>query len=86
MLVVRYGNVISSNGSLIPLFKNIAVDKTKEEFTITSEEMTRYFMTLEDSCNLIEYAILFGNTGETIIPKDIIAHKILDIAKLFSKK
>jgi UDP-N-acetylglucosamine 4,6-dehydratase len=86
LLVVRYGNVISSNGSLIPLFKNIAKDNTKKEFTITDENMTRYFMSLKESCNLIDYALLYGNSGETIVPKKINAYKVIDIANFFSKK
>lgn len=82
---VRYGNVMNSRGSLIPFFKNIAHDNTKNEFTVTDYNMTRYFMSLEDSANLIEYALLYGNTGETIVPKNISSYRILDIANHFSK-
>lgn len=83
---VRYGNVISSRGSIIPLYKNMAADPTCTVFPVTHPEMTRFFMTLDDSVNLIEHAILFGSSGDTVIPKNIISCKILDVARFFSEK
>lgn len=83
---VRYGNVLSSRGSIIPLFESIGKDPEKKTFNVTSDKMTRFFMTLEESTSLIESAILHGKTGETIIPKNIHSWKIIDIADYFSKK
>jgi len=86
MLVVRYGNVLSSNGSLLPKFKQIGEDPLADCFTITDPQMTRFFMTLTDSINLIEYAIINGKRGETIIPAEIKSYQIKDIAEWFSTK
>lgn len=86
MLVVRYGNVLSSNGSLIPLFHNIGKNKDEKNFRITDERMTRFFMTLDDSTALINHALTKGKSGETIIPKHIKSYRIKDIAVMFSKK
>lgn len=83
---VRYGNVLQSRGSLIPLFKNIAENPEKTYFSITDKTMTRFFMSLEDSVDLIDYAINHGDSGDTIIPKTISSYRILDIAVYFSKK
>ena len=49
---VRYGNVLESRGSIIPLFKFQA--ENSENFTVTHEMMTRFIMTLDDSIDLIE--------------------------------
>lgn len=83
---VRYGNVISSRGSIIPFFRNIANNDKCDYFPLTDENMTRYFMTLDQSVDLIEYALLYGLSGETIVPKHILSHKVKDIAELFSKQ
>lgn len=82
-LVVRYGNVLESRGSIIPLFKHQA---EKGEFlTVTDPEMTRYVMTLDDSVNLIQKALRYGESGETWIPC-LPAMKIGDLADVFSKR
>lgn len=83
---VRYGNVISSRGSIIPLYKNMANDPTCTSFPVTHPDMTRFFMTLDESVNLIEHAILFGSAGDTVIPKNIFSCRILDVARYFSEK
>jgi UDP-glucose 4-epimerase len=82
---VRYGNVLNSRGSIIPLLHKIGNDSEKECFTITSNDMTRFVMTLEQSVNLIDYAINHGETGDTIIPK-LISMNIKDLAEIFSEK
>lgn len=84
---VRYGNVLSSRGSIFPFYKNIVESKDeKRYFPVTDPKMTRFFMTLSQSTDLIEYAILNGKSGDTIIPKSINSYKILDIATAFSNK
>lgn len=83
-VTVRYGNVLQSRGSLIPLFHEIGKDSTKTHFPITHEDMTRFFMRLDDSIDLILNAIENGVSGDTFIPR-IESYKILDIAKAFSE-
>ena len=82
---IRYGNVLNSRGSIIPLLYNIGNDVNKKEFTITHKDMTRFVMTLEQSVDLIEYAIINGTSGDTIIPK-LISMNVIDLIELFSEK
>jgi UDP-glucose 4-epimerase len=82
---VRYGNVLNSRGSIIPLLHKIGNDPEKEYFTLTSNDMTRFVMTLEQSVELIEYAILNGESGDTIIPK-LMSMNVKDMIELFSEK
>jgi len=82
---VRYGNVLSSNGSLLPFYKKLVTDTNTKFIPVTDSSMTRYFMSLDNSVDLIEYSILHGNSGDTVIPKNIFSYKIIDIANYFSK-
>ena len=82
---IRYGNVLNSRGSIIPLLHNIGNDDRKKYFTLTHPDMTRFVMTLKQSVDLIEYAILDGESGETIIP-ELISMKMIDLLEIFSKK
>ena len=82
---VRYGNVLNSRGSIIPLLHKIGQDSEHSVFKLTDEDMTRFVMTLEDSVNLIEYAILQGESGETIIPK-LVSMKVKDLIEIFAEK
>lgn len=82
-LAVRYGNVLESRGSIIPLFKYQA--EHAPFLTVTDPEMTRFVMTLDDSVDLIKAAIANGENGMTWIPK-LPAMKIGDLAQIFSEK
>ena len=82
---IRYGNVLNSRGSIIPLLHKLGKDPNKKHFTLTHPEMTRFVMTLEQSVDLIEYAIKNGKTGETIIPKPI-SMRVIDMLEIFSEK
>lgn len=82
---IRYGNVLNSNGSIIPLLHLIGNDKDKPYFTLTNENMTRFVMTLEQSVDLIEHAIINGETGDIVIPK-LISLKVKDLIEIFSEK
>ena len=82
---VRYGNVLNSRGSIIPLLHKIGNDPNKSFFTLTSNDMTRFVMTLEQSVDLIEYAILNGESGDTIIPK-LVSMNVKDLIDIFSEK
>ena len=82
---VRYGNVLNSRGSIIPILHSKGKDPNVTEFTLTHTDMTRFVMTLEQSVELIEYAILHGESGDTIIPQ-LISLKLIDLMELFSEK
>lgn len=72
----RYGNVIASSGSVIPLFLE---QKEKGEITITDEKMTRFWITLEGGARFVIKCIETMNGGEIFIPK-IPSTKIIDLA------
>jgi len=79
---VRYGNVVRSRGSVIPLFE----DQLKRgiNLTVTSKKMTRFLITLNSAVDCIFYSIFNGRSGEIFIPilKSV---KIYDIAVLMAK-
>ncbi len=75
--VVRYGNVMGSNGSVIPFF----IKKRKSgEIPITDKEMTRFNISLEDGVKMVLYALENSWGGELFVPK-IPSYKILDVAE-----
>src|SRR4030042_2085543 len=76
----RYGNVIGSSGSVIPLFKG---QKEKGEITITDEKMTRFLITLEQGIHFVIKSIEFMKGGEIFIPK-IPSMKIVDLAEVIA--
>ncbi|MCG2722898.1 MAG: polysaccharide biosynthesis protein [Thermodesulfovibrionales bacterium] len=63
----RYGNVMASRGSVIPLF--IKQIKEGKPVTITDPSMTRFLMSLDDSVNLVLYAYEHGQQGDTFVHK-----------------
>jgi len=63
----RYGNVMASRGSVIPLFINQI--KTGKPLTITDPEMTRFMMTLDNAVELVLYAFKNGKQGEMFVQK-----------------
>lgn len=82
-LAVRYGNVMESRGSIIPLFKYQGMYGT--QLTVTDPEMTRFLMTLDDSVDLIQRAIQHGKSGETWIPR-LPSMRVGDLAQIFAEK
>lgn len=72
----RYGNVMASRGSVIPLF--IELMKQGKDLTITDPSMTRYIMSLEESVDLVLYAFEHGKQGDIFIQKSP-ACTILDL-------
>jgi FlaA1/EpsC-like NDP-sugar epimerase len=82
-VVVRYGNVLNSRGSIIPILHNIGKNDRYKDFTLTDEKMTRFIMTLEESVNLIYYAIEKAESGDIVIPM-LKAMKIKDMIEIFS--
>lgn len=63
----RYGNVMASRGSVIPLFVEQVLNK--QAITITDPEMTRFMMTLEDAVDLVLYAFEHGLNGDIFVQK-----------------
>jgi UDP-N-acetylglucosamine 4,6-dehydratase/5-epimerase len=78
----RYGNVMGSRGSVIPLF--IDQIKTNKDLTITNSEMTRFIMTLENAVDLVKYAFIHGEQGDILVQKAP-AVKIYTLAKALVK-
>lgn len=83
MCGTRYGNVMASRGSVIPLF--IDQMKAGKPITITDPSMTRFMMTLEDAVDLVWYAFENGNAGDIFVQKapattvDILAKALLEL-------
>ncbi len=79
----RYGNVMASRGSVIPLF----IDQIKkgQPLTITDPNMTRYMMTLDDAVDLVLFAFRNGNPGDIFVQKspaatiEILAKALLEL-------
>jgi len=85
----RYGNVMGSRGSVIPLF--IDQIKSKKDITITNPDMTRFMMTLENAVNLVDYAFDNASQGDLYIQKSpattikILADSLIEIFESKSK-
>jgi UDP-glucose 4-epimerase len=82
---IRYGNVLNSRGSIIPILHEKGKDPDVKEFILTHTDMTRFVMTLEQSVALIEHAILDAESGDTVIP-ELISMKLVDLMDIFSEK
>lgn len=82
-ITVRYGNVLDSSGSLIPLIKQKIINK--EPLSLTHPEMTRFVMPVQQSIDLIEYAIKNGENGQIIVPK-MLCIKVKDVFEIFCEE
>lgn len=85
----RYGNVMASRGSVIPLW--IDQMKAGKEITITDANMTRFMMTLEDAVDLVLYAFEHGKNGDLFVQKapaatlDVLARSLMELLQLPTK-
>lgn len=83
LCLTRYGNVMASRGSVIPLF--IERINAGKPITITNPDMTRFMMTLEDAVDLVIYAFEHGHQGDLFVQKapaatiDVLADAILEL-------
>tara|TARA_Y100001963_G_scaffold75332_1_gene104575 strand:+ start:2136 stop:3080 length:945 start_codon:yes stop_codon:yes gene_type:complete len=84
VVLVRYGNVLESTGSVIPFFKSL-LEKGRDSLPITHKDMTRFLLTLEQATDLIDWAYSSEHShGKIAIPK-IKALKVTDIANVLIK-
>ena len=85
----RYGNVMASRGSVIPLW--IDQIKNKQDITITDPNMTRFMMTLDDAVDLVIYAFKNGVNGDLFVQKspaatlDVLAKALIEVYQVKSK-
>lgn len=82
LMITRYGNVLASRGSVLPLFFKQA--RSGKQLTITDPSMTRFLMTLEDSIDLVLYAFEHGETGDIFVKKSN-ASTIQNLAEAVAK-
>lgn len=74
---VRYGNVVGSRGSVVPLFRRQAAEG---RLTVTDERMTRFWITLEEAVELVLFALGHASGGEVFVPK-IPSMRVVDLAE-----
>jgi UDP-N-acetylglucosamine 4,6-dehydratase/5-epimerase len=82
LCVVRYGNVMLSRGSVIPLFRSLISEN--KDLSITDEKMTRFLLTLDDAIDLVMYATENTVGGEVFVKKAP-SVLIMDLAKILIK-
>lgn len=77
--VVRYGNVIGSRGSVVPLYESL-IGKGAASLPVTDPRMTRFWITLDQGVNFVLSSIALMQGGEIFVPK-IPSMKLVDLAK-----
>jgi UDP-N-acetylglucosamine 4,6-dehydratase len=87
LCATRYGNVMASRGSVIPLF--VSQLKEGRELTVTDPNMTRFLMSLEDSVDLVLYAFEHGQQGDIFVqkaPASTVADLARAVQRVFDKE
>jgi UDP-glucose 4-epimerase len=82
--IVRYGNVLYSRGSVVPLF--VEQIKARRPLTVTDPKMTRFLMSLAESVQLVEYAFVNAKPGDLFVrraPACTVADLAIGVAKVF---
>jgi len=82
-IITRFGNVLGSNGSVIPLFEKQMANGGP--LTLTHPEITRFFMTIPEACQLVQEAGVMGKGGEIFVFDMGKSVKIMDLAKRMIK-
>ncbi|WP_259781276.1 UDP-N-acetylglucosamine 4,6-dehydratase (inverting) [Aestuariispira ectoiniformans] len=77
--VVRYGNVVGSNGSVVPFFKKL-LERGTDHLPITHPDMTRFWITLEQGVDFVLSCLELMQAGEIFVPK-IPSMRVVDLAK-----
>ncbi len=78
-LCARYGNVVASRGSVIPLFQEQI--KMGGPVTITVQDMTRFWLTIRQATDIVFDALHYGEAGDTFVP-DLKSFNIMDLAEI----
>jgi FlaA1/EpsC-like NDP-sugar epimerase len=76
---VRFGNVLGSNGSLVPILQQQL--KNDQHLTVTHPDITRFFMTTREAVSLVLHAFSIGNHGDTLVLDMGSPIRIFDLAK-----
>ena len=87
LCATRYGNVMASRGSVIPLFVDLI--RANEDLTVTDPNMTRFLMSLEDSVDLVLYAFKNANQGDIFVqqaPASSIEDLAIALSSLFNSQ
>ena len=80
--VVRYGNVMGSRGSVVPFYRKLT-DEGADHLPITDENMTRFWITLQEGVNFVLSCLSLSRSGELFVPK-IPSMKITDLARFMA--
>lgn len=81
---VRYGNVLNSRGSIIPILHEIGKNPNVHEFKLTHPDMTRFIMTLDQCVDLIDHAIKNAESGDVVTP-ELVSMRVNDLLDIFSE-
>ena len=84
VVLCRYGNVLESTGSVIPFFKKL-LNNGSDTLPITNERMTRFLLSLDESVDLIEWALNHDNSHGNIVVPRLESLKVVDLAKEIGK-